>query len=178
MTEVPFYCIPRPKLAISQQKWPPRTTTYTHTSLSLVAVSYLWTIIACRIYGHSGWLLWQKQAIYYIFASQPGKNELMAISIPINFIKFRKYVYGFTTSKADGSSLNTKQSERIMPSYFQKCPQPVETTLVAIHFCGEQKNCGQPMFLWLRIYRQPSRTAGGPPTQGITIYGESHKTEN
>ena len=118
-----------------------------------------------------------KTDIYYIFASQPGKNELMAISIPINFIKFRKYVDGFTTSKADGSSLNTKQSERIMPSYFQKCPQPVETTLVAIHFCGEQKNCGQPMFLWLRIYRQPSRTAGGPPTQGITIYERrSHKT--
>src|ERR1700692_3344019 len=44
----------------------------------------------------------------------------MAISIPINFIKFRKYLYRFTTSKANGVKVISK---------IQKCLQLVETTL-------------------------------------------------
>jgi hypothetical protein len=55
----------------------------------------------------------------------------MAISIPIYFIKCRKYLHRFGILKVDGSSLNTKKSEHIVAGYFQiiKKPKPVETTL-------------------------------------------------
>ena len=42
-----------------------------------------------------------------------------------------KYLHSSSTSKVDGSPLNTKQSENMVSSYFQnmKCPKLVETTL-------------------------------------------------
>jgi hypothetical protein len=48
----------------------------------------------------------------------------MAISIPIYFIKFWKYLHRCRTSKVDGSSLNTKQSEHMVSSYFQITKKP------------------------------------------------------
>ena len=48
----------------------------------------------------------------------------MAVSIPINFIKFWKYLYEFATSKANGSSLNAKQSQHMVSSYFQNTEMP------------------------------------------------------
>ena len=48
----------------------------------------------------------------------------MAISIPIYFIKFWKYLHRFRASKVDGSSLNTKQLENMVSSYFQITKKP------------------------------------------------------
>ena len=76
-----------------------------------------------------------------VFSSQHAKNELMAISILMNFIKFSENIYidpesqrlvlpwsvatVATLSKVDESSLNIKQSVHIVSSYFQntKIPQ-------------------------------------------------------
>jgi hypothetical protein len=67
------------------------------------------------------WILLEYYKIYWnwychqlIFSNQLTTNELMAISIPIKFTKFWRYLDRFRTSKFGGSSLNIKKSEHMV----------------------------------------------------------------
>ena len=51
------------------------------------------------------------------------KNELMAISIPMYFIRFWKYLHGFRTSKSMGPLL-TVDTKQLVSSYFQITKKP------------------------------------------------------
>ena len=72
-------------------------------------------------------------------------HQLLGLRI---HIKFWKYLYGFATSKADGSSLNTKQSEYMVSSYFQNTKMPPAGW-------GNTKHdweCDWELKLWLRTW--------------------------
>jgi len=77
----------------------------------------------------------------------------MAISIPIYFIKFWEYLHRFRTSKVDESSLNTKQSEHMVSSYFQitKKPQASWDNTTSISYtCQILKDFGKTCKEWTK----------------------------
>ena len=72
------------------------------------------------------------------------KNNSTAISGPINFMKFWKYLCRSVTSKVDGSLMMTKHSEHIItlspPKY--KNPSAATTLLVGLSYRCTSKKCG------------------------------------
>ena len=69
-------------------------------------------------------IYWACYGQQLVFTSQPVKNESLAIAGPINSVKFCKYLCGSVSSKADGSSMMTKRSERHESLYFENTEKP------------------------------------------------------